>query len=166
MTIHLQPIGVVDQDVLNFLKLRLSALWAVVENSPVEVPDDAYNGFRNQYEGLKALISIPDMDEPVLGIIDQDIFAENLNFIFGIASGNRALISLRRLRPEFYGGQKDQELFHLRALKEAMHELGHVFGLKHCSDPGCVMHFSNSIEDTDIKDWRYCRWCGGSPPGV
>ncbi len=166
MTIHLQPVGPVDQDALNFLKLRLSEMWAVEVMAPIEVPSDAYNDFRNQYEGMKMLAKIPDIGEPVLGIVDRDIFARDLNFIFGLASGERALISLTRLRPEFYGLPEDRDLLNLRALKEAMHELGHVFGLRHCPDPGCVMHFSNSIEDTDRKDWRYCRWCSGSPPGV
>gem|GEM_PF-5574631 len=33
-------------------------------------------------------------------------------------------------------------------------------------DPGCLVQFSNSIEDTDRKDWRYCNWCDGSSKGI
>ena len=80
--------------------------------------------------------------------------------------GSRAVISLRRLNPEFYGGTPDQGLLNSRALKEAMHELAHVFGLGHCPDPWCQTHFSNSIEATDRKDWRYCNWCNGSHKGM
>lgn len=161
MTIYLQPIGQIDQDVLDFLNRRLSALCGVEQKEPMGVPASACDPARNQYSGSDLLFAIPEMDKPVLGITGVDIYAEGLNFIFGIASGNKALISLKRLNPEYYGQERDEDLLKVRALKEAMHELGHVFGLAHCPDKGCVMHFSNSIIDTDIKDWRYCGWCDG-----
>jgi archaemetzincin len=47
----------------------------------------------------------------------------------------------------------------LRALKEAVHELGHTLGLRHCSRSLCVMHFSNSIFDTDKKKSLLCDQC-------
>jgi archaemetzincin len=77
---------------------------------------------------------------------------DGLNFAFGLATDRKALISLERLRPEFYWMPEDDDLFECRALKEAMHELGHVLGLNHCPDRNCVMYFSNSIPDTDVKD--------------
>jgi archaemetzincin len=55
--------------------------------------------------------------------------------------------------------------------KEAVHELGHAFGLVHCKDFECVMHFSNSIEQVDLKANAFCRKCAdllqvkkGAPP--
>jgi len=55
------------------------------------------------------------------------------------------------------------EAFGQRALvedgKEAVHELGHTYGLKHCPNPACVMHFSNSLHDTDLKGWKFCPNC-------
>ncbi|MGC8542816.1 MAG: matrixin family metalloprotease, partial [Vulcanisaeta sp.] len=53
----------------------------------------------------------------------------------------------------------DRDLYHQRLLKEVLHELGHAFGLDHCSDPRCVMYFSNTIEDTDRKGPQYCPRC-------
>jgi len=47
----------------------------------------------------------------------------------------------------------------VRAVKEAVHELGHTFGLDHCSDPRCVMHFSNMLADTDRKGREFCPSC-------
>lgn len=103
----------------------------------------------------------------ILGVTDLDLYEEGLNFIFGLANRSlrSALISIRRLRNEFYGLPPDDDLLLERAIKEAMHELGHVFGLEHCPDPRCVMHFSNSIHDTDVKGPLYCPRCEGKLKG-
>lgn len=159
MKIHLLPIGHIDENIIEFLMQRISSIWDVELEPPMEVPIRTYNAARGQFDGSLMLQMLPDMSDAVLGITAEDAYVEGLNFIFGLASGNRALISLNRLRPGFYGLQKDEDQFLLRALKEAMHELGHVFGLGHCPDKRCVMHFSNSIRDTDYKDWRYCQLC-------
>ncbi|WP_243679610.1 hypothetical protein [Vulcanisaeta souniana] len=54
----------------------------------------------------------------------------------------------------------EQSLHIARILKEVLHELGHTFGLDHCTDPPrCVMYFSNTIEDTDRKGPGYCQKC-------
>jgi archaemetzincin len=103
----------------------------------------------------------------VLGIVDEDLFSGNLNFVFGIAQTPKftkfdkvlgCLISLVRLKQDFYGGDSNPKLFRERALKEAIHELGHTFGLEHCHNV-CVMRFSNSLPETDDKPSRFCKNC-------
>jgi archaemetzincin len=159
MKIYLLPLGPVDQGLIDYLLQRLSAFWDVKLCPPLDVRPDAHNDLRNQFDGSMLLRSLPDRGEIILGVTEADTYVEGLNFIFGLASGNRALISLKRLRPEFYGHPPDEEFFRLRAFKEAVHELGHVFGLGHCPNQKCVMHFSNTLSDTDRKDWRYCKQC-------
>ncbi|MGH7273362.1 MAG: hypothetical protein ACREIQ_02735, partial [Nitrospiria bacterium] len=66
-------------------------------------------------------------------------------------------------KQEFYGFPPDEALFYQRALKETVHGLGHTYGLRHCPDPACVMHFSNSLEDTDQKAWSFCPKCDLQP---
>jgi archaemetzincin len=97
----------------------------------------------------------------VLGILDADIFVPELNFVFGeaVSPGKAALISLWRLKPEFYGDAPNMEVLVERSLKEAVHEVGHTLGLKHCPRSSCVMHFSNSIFDTDRKQSLFCDYC-------
>ena len=51
-------------------------------------------------------------------------------------------------------------LFLERAVKEAVHELGHTYGLGHCRDPRCIMYFSNTLHDTDLKGPGFCAACG------
>jgi archaemetzincin len=71
----------------------------------------------------------------------------------------RAVIALPRLREEFYGKSADEALFTARAEKEAIHELGHTYGLGHCEDRSCVMSFSNTLADTDYKRSQFCAQC-------
>jgi archaemetzincin len=97
----------------------------------------------------------------VLGVVDADMFAFGLNYVFGEAYtlGAAALVSLWRLKPEFCRDRPNKSLYLLRAQKEAVHELGHTLGVKHCPRSLCVMHFSNSIFDTDKKQNLLCDDC-------
>lgn len=130
-----------------------------------ELPSYAYNKHRKQYNSTLLLeyLSIikPKGYGKYLGIVNVDLYANGLNFVFGeaVLNGEEAVISLHRLRPEFYGKAPDEKLFRSRILKEAVHELGHAFGLTHCKKPECVMHFSNSIIDTDFKSNFPCSSC-------
>jgi archaemetzincin len=92
----------------------------------------------------------------VLGVTDSDCYAGKLNFVFGMADvgGGTALVSLCRLRAGATAG-----LFLARAMKEIIHELGHARGLGHCASSRCVMHFSNSLAETDAKDEQLCAAC-------
>jgi archaemetzincin len=44
-------------------------------------------------------------------------------------------------------------------VKEAAHELGHTFGLRHCMDWRCVMASSHAVERLDIKGAEFCNVC-------
>ena len=130
----------------------------------IRLPHKSWDQRRGQHLASMLLAELPSphsLVDRVLGVVDLDIFATGLNFVFGEAdiTGKRALISLQRLRQEFYGLPKNENLFQERAIKEAVHELGHTYGLKHCPNPVCVMHFSNSLPDTDAKGQNFCPAC-------
>jgi len=130
------------------------------------VPKDAYDPTRRQYNSSIILSSIVkyamrQQADRVLGITDCDLYVPRLNFVFGEAQhpGKAAIISLYRLKPEFYGHPSDIKLFKDRAVKEAVHEVGHTLRLGHCRNSACVMYFSNSILDTDRKTPAFCGRC-------
>ena len=163
-TIILQPVGAVDPNTIAFLDCELGSIFGAAEVRPaLEVPTKARVPERGQLEGGSVIAFLPAPEagegDAVLGVIDEDLFVADLNFVFGLAYGSRAIISLARLRQEFYGLSPDPVLFRERAKKEAVHELGHVFGLPHCPDRECVMHFSNSIGEIDFKSSRFCGRC-------
>ena len=97
----------------------------------------------------------------MLLIGDIDAYVKGLNFVFGHADPNAgvAAVYTRRLKPEFYGYVPDLMLYAKRAAKEVVHEIGHLLGLGHCTIPGCVMNFSNSIYEVDEKSDDFCDKC-------
>lgn len=98
----------------------------------------------------------------ILGICNFDAYSSGLNFVFGQASltGGVAAMYLPRLKQDFHGRGADTSIIFIeRVLKEATHEVGHAFGLEHCPKRSCVMHFSNSLADTDYKAKDFCNTC-------
>lgn len=164
--ILLVPIGELREEVLNKLKVELEERfhWPVAIGKSMLEPYYAYDQKRNQYPAnfiLKAIEKEKSSQsyERVLGIVDHDLYVPELNFVFGLAGQRVAILSLTRLRQEFYGLSNDRRLFERRVLTEAVHELGHTYGLGHCRNPGCVMFFSNSLTDTDRKGPDFCSRC-------
>jgi archaemetzincin len=132
----------------------------------LSLPEKALDKRREQYRSNQMLGVIQSFAvkkglSRILGVVVADIFVPELNFVFGEAAfpGKAALISLCRLKPEFYGKAANRQLLLERSLKEAVHEVGHTLGLRHCPRSSCVMHFSNSIFDTDEKQSSFCDEC-------
>lgn len=165
--IYLIPIDSVDAKALAYLEKHLPEVF----NKPVHIgqtmtiPAEAYNKHRQQYCSTDILPAMekysPKQADALLGVTEADLYAGNLNFVFGEADPTRrcAVISLARLRIGYGKVVAEENLYLERTLKEAVHELGHVYGLSHCSDWRCVMFFSNSLMDTDRKGYRFCARC-------
>ena len=176
--IELIRIGDVEQSILRRLKDNLDKSFKSLDMSikinrdEIQLEKAEFNSERSQYNAdkiLKRIIKLTKAHKSfrILGVIDKDLYSEPLNFVFGIAikptkqiSGVPivSLISITRLREQFYNKPENNELFELRVLKEAVHELGHTFSLEHCNK-FCIMRFSNSLKDTDKKPVQFCESC-------
>jgi len=163
------PIGPVDRLLLHQLARRITArcgLLCRVSSTKLDNPRYAYNETRRQYDSKTILHCLKqrskEKGEWVLGVTSVDLYVPILKFVFGLAEveGRCALISLHRLRPEFYDAPPQDALLLERMEKTALHELGHALGLTHCRDRRCVMYSSTHIEHTDQKGPEFCPSCG------
>lgn len=124
-----------------------------------------YSHERKQYYSTgfieQAIKLTEKYDGKILILTEVDLYVPVLTFLFGEAQlgGKHSLVSVCRLHEEFYSGQGNYNILLERTLKEIHHELGHNFGLKHCTDWDCVMHSSNGIEEVDIKGNYFCGEC-------
>ena len=138
----------------------LEAVFRIEPGSEAVVKDvdkEAYDRSRMQYNASILLNSITSTSTStrattassvyLLWIVSEDIFVRGMNFVFGIAKpGKGAVLSTYRLNS-------------LNLIKkEAIHEMGHVFGLQHCSNK-CVMQFSNSVNEAKKKPAELCDKC-------
>lgn len=164
--IRIVPINAIDLAFLSRLALCLEErfLYRIVVDRALAVPRTAVNSARQQMF-LSTLTTKVLRDRPegdlVLAITDFDLYKTSHRFIFGDADEARriAVVSLHRLRSEYYGEDSDENTLFQRALKECVHELGHALGLKHCYNARCAMYYSNSIFETDNKMPHFCETC-------
>lgn len=126
---------------------------------------DYYDASRRQYDGnllLKKIETDYTFDNSkTLGIFGVDLFIPILTYIFGQAylNGKAGIASIHRLSNERYGMVRNEGLMLKRFRKEAIHELGHTFGLLHCMNIDCVMRSSTYVEDIDQKSHHLCNNC-------
>jgi archaemetzincin len=120
------------------------------------IPDKSFTALRNQYDA-ELMINQLAGTLPVgfslnLCVVNVDLYVPRTNFIFGFADQLKktALVSIYRLTGD---------LLIVRLGKEIIHELGHLMGLRHCTDRTCVMSLSHTIADTDAKQPCLCNQC-------
>jgi archaemetzincin len=165
--VQIVAVGKVEPALLEYLSMTLTEGMGgacAVAGKGID-PREAFDPRRKQFHSTRLLAQLAALPAPpgtrTLGVADVDLFIPILTFVFGEAQlgGSCAVISAARLRQEFYGLPGDGVLFYERCAKEGMHELGHTLGLVHCPAFDCVMHYSNSIEDVDLKSASWCRDC-------
>jgi archaemetzincin len=143
-----------------FLRIAFSSTVTVME--PLDPPTGAYNTHFDQYDantvlnGMMYNEKIDRIDHLNMAITETDMYAGRLNFVFGYADyvNHVGIISLARL-----GGRRDPSLFKRRLLKLVRHEIGHMYGMAHCTHPTCVMRGANSRAEADSTPLSLCPSC-------
>jgi archaemetzincin len=101
------------------------------------------------------------IDDPVLLVVNQDLFRNGNSFVFGLAREpvGAAVVSSARLSNEYYGRHASDDDLIDRLTKEGAHEIGHLLGLGHCDNPECVMFRPDTLDELDRKKKMLCPDC-------
>jgi archaemetzincin len=165
--IFILPIEFSEKNLLDDLLLALNDIFKL----PVTTLNRSFSleggrdPIRNQYNSTWILSRILEIapSEPckVLGVTSMDLYVPVLTYVFGEAqlNGKAAVVSSYRLRDELYGLPENPEKLKERLEKEAVHELGHTFGIIHCREPECVMYSTTYAEEIDFKTKHLCKVC-------
>jgi archaemetzincin len=165
--LRVAPMGQQDESLLKSIadSLRQGYGVEVEQGAALGEPGFAWDGARGQYNAPLILRHLLNGNAAgparLLAVTGGDLYIPMLSFVYGLAQlgGVVAVVSMARLRPEFYGLPSDEELLRTRARKEALHEAGHLFGLVHCPDADCAMALSTGIRQLDRKQPSLCAGC-------
>jgi archaemetzincin len=179
ITIQLRPLQPLDDSLINSLTATIAhkfSLPCVFDQRPFSEQQlrAAYYPDREQYLAAPLLQQLKwetaATTLATLGVLKEDLFTEGKRFIFGEAEvgGKVALISIARLAAtSSWIASNQAKSNHAQAWatklslanRLAVHELGHVFALRHCPQPRCVMQFSPQIADLMRKSSQFCPDC-------
>jgi archaemetzincin len=161
------PMGDIDYSMVNKLASQLVSYFSVgvdiLQGS--KIPPEAFNPQRGQYYSTVILSKLELMKsaagEKMLGLVDEDLYIPSKNYVIGDAdpAGKSAVLSLFRLRRENYEMLDETKVLYSRILKEAVHQIGHLWGFEDCRNPKCVMYATDDIGEVDRKGKKFCDNC-------
>lgn len=168
MHVDIVPVGDVPVPIKRAASAGLRSVYDcdVMLHDASALPDDAYDESRGQYraEAFIELAGHVGSAEKNIALTTEDLFYRRRNYVFGLAylSGNGSVVSTYRLQTAADGGsldRSDDDVFSERVRKEVVHEIGHTLGLEHCDDERCVMNFSPTVREVDVKNQQLCADC-------
>lgn len=164
--VRIAPIGDFDDDILSAVEKMIQDIFGMscrIEPLLDDI-DFAWNVERRQFYSTAILAQLSDLAPPdahkIIALTDKDLFIPILTHVYGEAQlgGTSCIVSTCRLADGI--SRVSQRVEYLeRITKEAAHELGHTFDLRHCKDHQCLMHYCRSAHDVDTKTSRLCRYC-------
>ena len=165
-SIVISPVGDVDSELFEPIRIGINRIFGYKTKVIPLLPDVSFalDPKREQHHSTPILKKLekaaPVQAIKVIGITSVDLFIPILTHVYGEAQigGAACIISTHRLAEGLFLSA-DKDTYYERVAKEAVHELGHTFKLRHCKDNACIMHYCRSIKDVDKKSQQLCRYC-------
>ena len=165
-SILLSPIGELSTELMEAIDGEIKQVFGFSTATDPVLQDLSFalDATRNQYHSTAILDRLAAETPPnflrVLAITQVDLFIPILTHVYGEAQlgGTACVVSTFRLN-EGHSGLNIPQKYIDRIVKEAIHELGHTFNLRHCPEPSCIMHYCRNEEDVDRKSDHLCRYC-------
>ena len=167
--VAIQPFEDFPQDITKEVQMAIDSMYDIESTilSPIDLPKSAYYQPRNRYRA-DSLIRYLKQEKPneydkILGLTTSDISTTKDGYKdFGIMGlgfrpGKSCVGSLYRVQR----GARNRQQIISRFRKVTVHELGHNFGLKHCTyDAKCLMQSAKGKATTiDKADEILCENC-------
>jgi archaemetzincin len=159
ITIIIQPFNDFPKEYLDFISIELRKIYPKVQiKLPIQMPSSARNQGNTRYRA-DSLIRILRSQTPegykTIGLTTIDIsttlgaYADWGVMGLGFLQGESSVVSSYRVR----GLDNKSKLF-----KVVVHELGHNYGLQHCTTKTCIM---KAAEGRDIfkEELGFCDKC-------
>ena len=164
--IIISPIGEFSSELIEALAGEIKRVFGFSTDTESVLQDLAFalDQNRSQYHSTMILEQLaancPAQAIRVIAIAQVDLFIPILTHVYGEAQlgGKACIISTYRLNEGRLGRNISQKYID-RIVKEAIHELGHTFKLRHCPEHTCIMHYCRNEEDVDRKSDQLCRYC-------
>ena len=165
-SILISPVGEFSNELIQAVAAEIEQVFGFAAKTGSVVGDLSFalDQNRQQYHSTLILEQLAANTPPhclkTLAVAQVDLFIPILTHVYGEAQlgGTACVVSTFRLN-ESRSGLNIAPRYLERIVKEAIHELGHTFNLRHCPEHTCIMHYCRNEEDVDRKSDELCRYC-------
>ena len=157
-SVCIQPLGKINEEDLGFFYLFASAFFhgASVEVLPAIAikslrVESRQNSFGIQYNAGQIISKLrkPRGSHCMLAITLKDLYPrDSWNFVYGLAGAETGVFSFIRHYPAHLPPEEAREVMLYHGCKTLVHEVSHMFGLKHCIYYKCLMNGNNGNQST------------------
>jgi archaemetzincin len=164
--ILISPIGELSTELIEGIAGEIRRVFGLSTETGSVLEDLSFALDQNRQQYNSTLIlgqlsaNAPSRAAKVLAVTQVDLFIPILTHVYGEAQlgGIASIVSTFRLNEGGSAVNIPQKYID-RIVKEAIHELGHTFNLRHCPEEACIMHYCRNEEDVDRKSDQLCRYC-------